>query len=106
MLGDVGLVEIFAPAPEPLPPIEVAVGIPLGQRIAFARNRARLSQREVATALCVSPGAVAQWETVSKGIRTQRLSALASLLDVSIGWLVAGDVQSQPSEAAEPQAAE
>lgn len=65
----------------------------LSGRIASARRQAGFTQREVATLLKVSPGAVGQWET--GGVpATERLGALADLLGVSLDWLLGKSRQS------------
>ena len=97
MLGAIGLQEIeyvsaeLPSVPGLPPPISEVVHLPLGQRIAVARNVARLTQRELALALGVSGNAVAQWETVGKGIRTERLVQMAAVLGVSVDWLLTPD---------------
>lgn len=91
MLGEVGLelLEVVdRDAPELPPPLAAVVAMPLGPRIALARKAARLTQRQVADAMGVAPSAVAQWETIAKGMRTERLTILASILNVSVDWLL------------------
>lgn len=84
MMGDVGLVEI---KPEAIPELPPAPSLDLGPRIASARKRARLSQRDVAALMGVSASAVAQWELFGKTPRASKMGALAECLGVTIGWL-------------------
>jgi transcriptional regulator with XRE-family HTH domain len=72
----------------------------LAGRIRAARQRAGITQRELAERLSVTPGAVGQWET--DGVpSTERLTALAGVLDVSIDWLLGKSSQARhPAEAA------
>jgi transcriptional regulator with XRE-family HTH domain len=65
----------------------VAPARTIGERIKSARCDAGLTQRDLATRLAISAGAVGQWET-GKVPATSRLAQLASVLDVSLDWLL------------------
>jgi transcriptional regulator with XRE-family HTH domain len=67
----------------------VAATRAIGERIKSARRDAGLTQRGLATRLAISAGAVGQWET-GKVPATSRLAQLASVLDVSLDWLLGG----------------
>lgn len=77
----------------------------LAERIKFARQGAGLTQRELAERLSVSAGAVGQWET--DGLpSTERLAALASVLGVTVDWLLAKSGQASHPVATENDTAE
>jgi transcriptional regulator with XRE-family HTH domain len=59
----------------------------LAQRIKSARQRAGMTQREMAETLSVSAGAVGQWETIGSP-SIERLTVLARVLGVSVDWLL------------------
>lgn len=60
----------------------------IGARLRVARAGAHLSQRQLAARLSVSAAAVAHWETGGSQPATERLGAIATVLDVSVDWLV------------------
>ncbi|WP_338885169.1 S24 family peptidase [Xenorhabdus sp. TH1] len=62
------------------------------ERIKQARLANKLTQAELAERLGVTPQSVQQWESSTEP-RKARLTALASLLDVDVNWLLFGDTQ-------------
>jgi transcriptional regulator with XRE-family HTH domain len=64
----------------------------LSERIKSARNKAKLTQEDLAIRLNMNPSAVGQWETARTAPSTERLAPLADALDVSVDWLL-GRVQ-------------
>ena len=62
----------------------------LGQRIALLRRRAKLSQRELAAALQVSPSAVGMYEQGRRIPAAELLVAMAALFGVSTDYLLTG----------------
>ncbi len=62
----------------------------LGKRIALLRQRARLSQRELAAALQVSPSAVGMYEQGRRVPAAELLVAMAALFGVSTDYLLTG----------------
>jgi transcriptional regulator with XRE-family HTH domain len=70
-----------------------------GDRVRTARDRARLSQRQLASAVGVDKRAVQGWEAGESGITWPNLKKLADELDVSADWLRLGDeLQDLPAE--------
>lgn len=67
-----------------LPVSSCAVAVPLHERLRRARERARLTQADVAAALEVSLRTVGNWETGSSAPRN-RLGALEALLGERFG---------------------
>lgn len=63
----------------------------LAQRLAEARKRARLTQRQVAAKLGVTHGAVGNWETGTTEPDAQMLARLARLYRVSSDYLLGLD---------------
>ena len=61
-----------------------------GDRLAAAREAAKLSQAELAERLGVTEHVIDRWETDAKEPRANRLSMLAGLLGVSLSWLLTG----------------
>ena len=71
----------------------------LTDRIRAAREKAGLSQTDVAKALRISPSAVNQWEHgFSKNIKLQHFFALARLLGQDPQWLATGKAHSRARE--------
>lgn len=68
------------------------------ERLIFARERANLSQSDVARALNIAPQSVQKWEAGRNRPRPKRIEQLAKLLEVSAGWLFTGDGEPWPSE--------
>jgi len=62
----------------------------MADRIRHARESAGLSQADVARHFNLSRGAVAQWEMGKTGPDRNRVPELASLLGVSVGYLLEG----------------
>lgn len=101
LLGDVGLSDIPVGRLPDLPSLGFVATLPIGKRVAIARRRIGLSQRELAEMTGVSGSAVAQWETELGGIRSDRLIALATALHTTVGWLLSGDASPEPKDSAE-----
>lgn len=91
LFGDVGLVDVPIGRLHDLPPLSFVATLPIGKRVAIARHRLGLSQRELAEMTGVSASAVAQWETEMGGIRSDRLVALATALHTTVEWLLSGE---------------
>lgn len=60
----------------------------LHQKIAYYREKAGMSQRELADRAGVSPGAIGQYETNRKTPRVETLRRLAEALHVSVAELI------------------
>lgn len=63
-----------------------------GRRIAKAREDKGLNQSELARRLGVTPQSVQAWESGKNVPRNQKLSSIAEVLGVSVGYLLVGDV--------------
>jgi phage repressor protein C with HTH and peptisase S24 domain len=63
----------------------------LGKRIRVARQRARLSQEDVAEPLGISRNAVSLWESDDSKPERDRLPVLARTLHVDVNWLLTGE---------------
>jgi len=74
----------------------------LGERIGVARDRAGLSEAELATHLAVQRQTIDSWEGDGAEPRANKLMMLAGILGVTPAWLLsgAGDGVSSPDEAA------
>ncbi len=69
------------------------------RRIREARRQRGLTQEQLAAATGVSRSAVAQWETGRAGQITGNLSRIASVLGISVEWLLYGTDKRAPAEA-------
>ncbi len=77
-----------------------------GDRLAAARDASGLKRGEFAKRLGVKKSTVAAWEDDLSEPRANRLSMMAGLLNVSVGWLLTGDgVGVELDEAGESQEA-
>lgn len=76
----------------------------LGERIGVARDRAGLSEAELATHLAVRRQTIDAWEGDGAEPRANKLVMLAGILGVTPAWLLtgAGDGVSSPDETTEP----
>ncbi|WP_199028464.1 helix-turn-helix domain-containing protein [Ralstonia sp. ASV6] len=82
-----------------------AVGLDtVGQRIAYARKQAKLSQKAIADRLGITQGAVSQWEQELTVPSLEQVGPLAKLVGASIDWLVLGSKE-PPVLAPAPSAA-
>jgi transcriptional regulator with XRE-family HTH domain len=70
------------------------------RRIREARRERGLTQEQLAEATGVSRSAVAQWETGRAGQITGNLSRIATILGISVEWLLYGANKKAPAEAA------
>lgn len=61
-----------------------------GDRLAAAREQANLNQAGLAKRLGVKASTVRRWEDDLAEPRANRLSMLAGILGVSMGWLISG----------------
>lgn len=61
------------------------------ERLIHCRERAGLSQSEVARRLSITPQAVQKWEKGENVPRGKRIQKLASILDVSASFLLTGE---------------
>jgi transcriptional regulator with XRE-family HTH domain len=71
-------------------------------RIRVARQRAKLSQWNLAEQLRVSRSAVANWECDVSSPRLEHLQRLAIVADVSFEWLATGRGAIDPGPAPDP----
>ena len=80
--------------------LEIMNTTTLGQRLKQARESAGMKQRDLGKRAGVSESAISQWEsgTIEK-IAAGRLAAVASVLNVSLDWLLSGDRPSDPGNA-------
>ena len=62
----------------------------LGERIAAARTAAERTQEDIANQLAVKVSTVDKWERGTLSPRSNRLTALAGILGVSMSWLLVG----------------
>ena len=62
-----------------------------GDRLATARERAGLSQTDLAHKLGVKESTLIAWEEDRKEPRANRLSTLAGMLGISLSWLLTGE---------------
>ena len=62
-----------------------------GDRLAAAREHAGMSQSDLARRLGVRAATLRGWEDDLSEPRANRLSMLAGLLNVSMGWLMTGE---------------
>lgn len=63
-----------------------------GQRIAWARKRADISQQDLADAAGVRFQAISAWEVGrNKTVKSEFLAPLARALDVDLVWLLTGE---------------
>jgi SOS-response transcriptional repressor LexA len=67
-----------------------ASAMTLGQRIRFARGRAKMTQDAVAELFGISRNSVSLWENDRTSPETDKMSKLAELLRVPAGWLLTG----------------
>jgi len=82
-----------------------AVGLDtVGQRIAYARKQAKLSQKAIADRLGITQGAVSQWEQELTVPSLEQIGPLSKLVGASIDWLVLGSKE-PPVLAPAPSAA-
>jgi len=69
----------------------------LGERISVARERAGLSQAELAKALAVKSDMLDNWENDAAEPRANRMTMLGGILGVSAGWLLYGIGEGVPA---------
>lgn len=69
----------------------------LGERISVARERAGLSQDELAKALAVRAEMLDTWENDTAEPRANRMTLLGGILGVSAGWLLYGMGEGVPA---------
>ncbi|KPA22187.1 transcriptional repressor DicA [Shimia sp. SK013] len=62
-----------------------------GDRLAAARESAGLKQAEFSKRLGVKKSTIAAWEEDLSEPRANRLSMMAGVLNVSVGWLLTGE---------------
>lgn len=76
----------------------------LREKLIVSRDRAGLSQMELANQLGVSRQAVSRWESGDTTPTMDKLKALAKLYGVSLDWLFGDTADGEPPEAAKPEA--
>jgi transcriptional regulator with XRE-family HTH domain len=69
----------------------------LGERISVARERAGLSQDDLAKALAIKSDVLENWENDAAEPRAQRMTILGGILGVSAGWLLYGIGEGVPA---------
>ncbi len=62
-----------------------------GDRLVAAREGAALSQKELAARIGVKQGTLRNWEDDLSEPRANRLTLMAGMLGVSMGWLMTGE---------------
>lgn len=62
-----------------------------GDRLAAARDVARLSQKDLAQRVGIKTSTLRNWEDDLSEPRANRLSILAGILGVSLSWLLTGE---------------
>lgn len=76
----------------------------LREKLIVLRDKANLSQMELANRLGVSRQAVSRWESGDTTPTMDKLKALAKLYGVSLDWLCSDTVDRELPEAAKPEA--
>ena len=78
----------------------------LGERISVARERAGLSQDELARTLAIKAEMLDNWENDAAEPRANRMTLLGGILGVSAGWLLygIGEGVPAPDDAEAPEA--
>lgn len=79
----------------------------LASRLKSARQKARLTQADVARRFGINSQAVSGWERGEGGPSREKLAEIAKLYDVSVEWLLDGtdSPQADPSELSPPSTA-
>ena len=70
----------------------------LGERIAQKRKELGLSQEALGEKLCVSRQAIYKWESDTALPEIEKLVALSALFEVSVGWLLGVEAESEVPE--------
>ena len=76
----------------------------LREKLIVLRDRAGLSQMELADRLGVSRQAVSRWESGDTTPTMDKLKTLARIYGVSLDWLCSDAADREPPEAAKPEA--
>ena len=76
----------------------------LREKLIVSRNKAGLSQMELADRLGVSRQAVSRWESGDTTPTMDKLKSLARIYGVSLDWLCSDTADGEPPEAAKPEA--
>ena len=76
----------------------------LREKLIVLRDRAGLSQMELADRLGVSRQAVSRWESGDTTPSVDKLKTLARIYGVSLDWLCSDTADREPPEAAKPEA--
>ena len=76
----------------------------LREKLIVLRDRAGLSQMELADRLGVSRQAVSRWESGDTTPSVDKLKTLAKIYGVSLDWLCSDTADGEPPEAAKPEA--
>ena len=76
----------------------------LREKLIVLRDRAGLSQMELADRLGVSRQAVSRWESGDTTPTMDKLKSLAKIYGVSLDWLFGDTADGEPPEAAKPEA--
>lgn len=73
----------------------------IGDRIRLARDRAKLTQTELALAVGVDKGTVWRWETGRSKVDAEAIDTIAEATKVSPTWLLRGVTEVPPSTVSE-----
>lgn len=72
-------------------------------RLAFARSRSGLRQKDAAARIDAHPVQISEWETGKYTPRPETLAALAALYETPVKWLLTGEGESTVSESPVPR---
>lgn len=69
--------------------------IPIGKRIRKSIKKSKLTQRAIADMMDIHEKQVSRWVCGEQAITLRRLMQLATILDVSVDYLLFGDTNEQ-----------
>ncbi|GLQ04821.1 helix-turn-helix domain-containing protein [Sneathiella chinensis] len=81
-----------------IPTIEDVENSTMGGRIQMARAARGLSSKQLALRIGVLPKTLGNWERDRSEPRINRLQEIANILNVSLVWLLGGDVENSEME--------
>ncbi len=65
----------------------------IGQKIAYLREKQRLSQPQLAKALNVATSTIGMWETGKRGLKDETIILIANYFNVSADYLLGIDIK-------------
>ncbi|MEG2707598.1 MAG: helix-turn-helix transcriptional regulator [Vagococcus sp.] len=65
----------------------------IGQKIAYLREKQRLSQPQLAKALNVATSTIGMWETGKRGLKDESIILIANYFNVSADYLLGIDIK-------------